>query len=180
MRARRCAGACAPPRSTTRRRSRELAFAFQRGRHAAATKRPGGQHAAGAGARVAPEGGAVIARAAPHCNIAVTNPGQTPLTRKREGFTFLSSPRRPKDFDHAFRNHSLLLPRWLLLHCRSYHRPTTITGAGATFRSRLRQIGPDEYKKAINVAMNYQSIGSGGGIKRSSRRPWISVPPTCR
>ena len=43
---------------------------------------------------------------------------------------------------------------------------TTITGAGATFPFPIYAKWADEYKKATNVAMNYQSIGSGGGIKQ--------------
>jgi phosphate transport system substrate-binding protein len=42
----------------------------------------------------------------------------------------------------------------------------TITGAGATFPFPLYAKWADEYKKATGVAMNYQSIGSGGGIKQ--------------
>lgn len=43
---------------------------------------------------------------------------------------------------------------------------TTITGAGATFPFPIYAKWADEYKKATGVAMNYQSIGSGGGIKQ--------------
>ena len=43
---------------------------------------------------------------------------------------------------------------------------TTITGAGATFPFPIYSKWAEEYKKATNVAMNYQSIGSGGGIKQ--------------
>lgn len=42
----------------------------------------------------------------------------------------------------------------------------TITGAGATFPFPLYSKWADEYKKATGVSMNYQSIGSGGGIKQ--------------
>ncbi len=41
-----------------------------------------------------------------------------------------------------------------------------ITGAGATFPYPLYAKWASEYKKATNVGMNYQSIGSGGGIKQ--------------
>ncbi|MBL8310163.1 MAG: phosphate ABC transporter substrate-binding protein PstS [Burkholderiales bacterium] len=47
---------------------------------------------------------------------------------------------------------------------------TTITGAGATFPFPIYAKWADEYKKATNVAMNYQSIGSGGGIKQIQSR----------
>ena len=41
-----------------------------------------------------------------------------------------------------------------------------ITGAGATFPYPIYAKWADAYKKATGVAMNYQSIGSGGGIKQ--------------
>ncbi|MEO8156797.1 MAG: phosphate ABC transporter substrate-binding protein PstS [Betaproteobacteria bacterium] len=41
-----------------------------------------------------------------------------------------------------------------------------ITGAGATFPYPIYAKWADAYKKATNVGMNYQSIGSGGGIKQ--------------
>ncbi len=41
-----------------------------------------------------------------------------------------------------------------------------ITGAGATFPFPIYAKWADEYKKTTNVSMNYQSIGSGGGIKQ--------------
>ena len=43
---------------------------------------------------------------------------------------------------------------------------TTITGAGATFPFPIYAKWADEYKKSTGTAMNYQSIGSGGGIKQ--------------
>ena len=41
-----------------------------------------------------------------------------------------------------------------------------ITGAGATFPYPIYAKWADAYKKATGSAMNYQSIGSGGGIKQ--------------
>ena len=41
-----------------------------------------------------------------------------------------------------------------------------ITGAGATFPFPIYAKWADEYKKTTNVSLNYQSIGSGGGIKQ--------------
>jgi len=41
-----------------------------------------------------------------------------------------------------------------------------ITGAGATFPYPIYAKWADAYKKASGVGMNYQSIGSGGGIKQ--------------
>jgi len=41
-----------------------------------------------------------------------------------------------------------------------------ITGAGATFPYPIYAKWADAYKKASGIGMNYQSIGSGGGIKQ--------------
>jgi phosphate transport system substrate-binding protein len=41
-----------------------------------------------------------------------------------------------------------------------------ITGAGATFPYPIYSKWADNYKKTANVGLNYQSIGSGGGIKQ--------------
>ena len=41
-----------------------------------------------------------------------------------------------------------------------------ITGAGATFPYPIYAKWADAYKKTTGVSMNYQSIGSGGGIKQ--------------
>lgn len=43
---------------------------------------------------------------------------------------------------------------------------TTITGAGATFPYPLYAKWAQDYKTQTQVSMNYQSIGSGGGIKQ--------------
>jgi phosphate transport system substrate-binding protein len=47
---------------------------------------------------------------------------------------------------------------------------TDITGAGATFPYPIYAKWADAYKKATGVGMNYQSIGSGGGIKQISAK----------
>src|SRR5579859_7132128 len=41
-----------------------------------------------------------------------------------------------------------------------------ITGAGATFPYPIYAKWADAYKKETGVGLNYQSIGSGGGIKQ--------------
>src|ERR1700755_1121814 len=41
-----------------------------------------------------------------------------------------------------------------------------ISGAGATFPYPIYAKWADSYKKATGVGLNYQSIGSGGGIKQ--------------
>ena len=43
---------------------------------------------------------------------------------------------------------------------------TEITGAGATFPAPLYARWAADYNKATNVRMNYQSIGSGGGLRQ--------------
>src|SRR5947209_12284916 len=45
-----------------------------------------------------------------------------------------------------------------------------ITGAGATFPYPIYAKWADTYKKQTNVSMNYQSIGSGGGIKQTQAK----------
>src|SRR5213595_1414879 len=41
-----------------------------------------------------------------------------------------------------------------------------ITGAGATFPYPIYAKWADAYKKSTGIGVNYQSIGSGGGIKQ--------------
>jgi phosphate transport system substrate-binding protein len=43
---------------------------------------------------------------------------------------------------------------------------TEITGAGATFPAPLYARWAADYNKATSVRMNYQSIGSGGGMRQ--------------
>src|SRR5579864_9735157 len=45
-------------------------------------------------------------------------------------------------------------------------RAADISGAGATFPYPLYAKWADVYKKDTGVGLNYQSIGSGGGIKQ--------------
>jgi phosphate transport system substrate-binding protein len=47
---------------------------------------------------------------------------------------------------------------------------TTITGAGATFPYPIYAKWAEEYKKATGVSLNYQSIGSSGGIRQINAR----------
>ena len=48
----------------------------------------------------------------------------------------------------------------------SYASAADITGAGATFPYPIYAKWADAYKKATGTGLNYQSIGSGGGIKQ--------------
>src|SRR5438128_5504336 len=43
---------------------------------------------------------------------------------------------------------------------------TDISGAGATFPYPIYAKWADAYKKETGIGLNYQSIGSGGGIKQ--------------
>ena len=45
-------------------------------------------------------------------------------------------------------------------------RAADISGAGATFPYPIYAKWADAYKKETGVGLNYQSIGSGGGIKQ--------------
>src|SRR5438067_9489076 len=45
-----------------------------------------------------------------------------------------------------------------------------LTGAGATFPYPIYAKWADAYKKETGIALNYQSIGSGGGIKQISAK----------
>src|SRR4051794_15580107 len=45
-----------------------------------------------------------------------------------------------------------------------------ISGAGATFPCPVYGKWADAYKKATGSGLNYQSIGSGGGIKQVAAR----------
>ncbi|MEJ1960276.1 MAG: phosphate ABC transporter substrate-binding protein PstS [Gammaproteobacteria bacterium] len=46
------------------------------------------------------------------------------------------------------------------------HAATDISGAGATFPYPVYSKWADAYKKQTGIGLNYQSIGSGGGIKQ--------------
>ena len=45
-----------------------------------------------------------------------------------------------------------------------------ISGAGATFPYPIYAKWADAYKKETGIGLNYQSIGSGGGIKQIEAR----------
>ncbi len=56
-----------------------------------------------------------------------------------------------------------------------------LTGAGATFPQPLYSKWFDTYATKTGVKINYQAIGSGGGIKQLTRQARsTSVPPTLR
>jgi len=59
-----------------------------------------------------------------------------------------------------------LLAAAAALTCSAFAQAADISGAGATFPYPIYAKWADEYKKQTGVGLNYQSIGSGGGIKQ--------------
>ncbi len=55
---------------------------------------------------------------------------------------------------------------------------TTITGAGASFPAPIYTEWFKDFKGASGITVNYQSIGSGSGIKTSSDILLILAPVT--
>src|SRR5437588_13016324 len=60
------------------------------------------------------------------------------------------------------------LATWIALSAglATYSHGADISGAGATFPYPIYAKWADAYKKETGVGLNYQSIGSGGGIKQ--------------
>ncbi|HZQ71476.1 MAG TPA: phosphate ABC transporter substrate-binding protein PstS [Burkholderiales bacterium] len=65
---------------------------------------------------------------------------------------------------------SLLTGAALAAACSGQALALDITGAGATFPYPIYAKWADAYKKSTGVGLNYQSIGSGGGIKQISAK----------
>jgi len=67
-----------------------------------------------------------------------------------------------------------MFTRWLAALAAALTTSTALavdlTGAGATFPYPIYAKWADAYKKETGVGLNYQSIGSGGGIKQISAR----------
>ena len=55
-----------------------------------------------------------------------------------------------------------------------------ISGAGATFPFPIYAKWADAYKTATGDGLNYQSIGSGAGIKQIKAKTVTFAPPTRR
>ena len=56
-----------------------------------------------------------------------------------------------------------------------------LTGAGATFPAPVYAKWAETYRAQTGIGLNYQAIGSGGGIKQILKpRPSISARPTSR
>jgi phosphate transport system substrate-binding protein len=58
----------------------------------------------------------------------------------------------------------------LLVGMQSLFAQGTINGAGATFPYPVYAAWAYEYQKATKIKLNYQSIGSGGGVRQISKR----------
>ena len=54
----------------------------------------------------------------------------------------------------------------LLIALSSNVHAQEITGAGATFPAPLYSKWASDYNKATNIKVNYQSVGSGAGLKQ--------------
>ena len=65
-------------------------------------------------------------------------------------------------------NKLLLAVASLMLSAQAF--ATSITGAGATFPAPVYSKWAAEYKKQTGVLLNYQAIGSGGGIKQIDKK----------
>ncbi|MFC7609179.1 substrate-binding domain-containing protein [Teichococcus aestuarii] len=62
----------------------------------------------------------------------------------------------------------------------AHAQQATITGAGASFPNPLYQKWGEAAKEGAGIQLNYQSVGSGAGRRRSATAPSISAPPTRR
>lgn len=60
----------------------------------------------------------------------------------------------------------LVLGSLVLLGCGTSSAPTRLTGAGATFPNPIYSAWFASYAQETGVQINYQSIGSGGGIRQ--------------
>ncbi len=65
---------------------------------------------------------------------------------------------------------SLILSVACILTFSVVHSADTLTGAGATFPAPIYQAWAYDYSKATGLKLNYQSIGSGGGIQQIKSR----------
>ncbi len=65
---------------------------------------------------------------------------------------------------------SLILAVACVLTFTVVHAEDTLTGAGATFPAPIYQAWAYDYHNTTGVKLNYQSIGSGGGIRQISSR----------
>lgn len=69
-----------------------------------------------------------------------------------------------------FRALSLLLALALMTACEQIDRSRIVSGAGATFPASIYAKWSEGYRRDSGIALNYQAIGSGGGIKQIRAR----------
>ena len=110
-------------------------------------------------------GGSGLRPASPSGETNVCFHGVTEMSRalRRVSVTALSSLTRCRSHEtdpHRAGRRNARRP------CRPPRRAQDITGAGATFPAPIYAKWADAYKKATGDRLNYQSIGSGGGIKQ--------------
>jgi phosphate transport system substrate-binding protein len=65
---------------------------------------------------------------------------------------------------------ALVITAVLILTTAVYAAEETLNGAGASFPAPLYSAWANEYNKVTGTKLNYQSIGSGGGIKQITER----------
>jgi phosphate transport system substrate-binding protein len=65
---------------------------------------------------------------------------------------------------------ALTMAAVLALNVTSVHSEAMLNGAGATFPYPVYSAWANEYNKVTGMKLNYQSIGSGGGIKQITER----------
>ncbi len=65
---------------------------------------------------------------------------------------------------------SFILSAACLLTFSVVHAEDMLTGAGATFPAPIYQAWAYDYNKVTGIKLNYQSIGSGGGIRQITNR----------
>jgi len=65
---------------------------------------------------------------------------------------------------------TLALGALLILASAGYAAEETLNGAGASFPAPVYSAWANEYNKITGIKLNYQSIGSGGGIKQITER----------
>ena len=74
---------------------------------------------------------------------------------------------------------SLLSAVTLLASCNSSSSTVALNGAGSTFVYPVMGRWIQDFQRSHpNVRINYQSIGSGGGIQQVKSEPLILAPPT--
>ena len=60
------------------------------------------------------------------------------------------------------------------------HAETQITGAGSSFAAPIYGKWGEAGASATGMKLNYQAVGSGAGINRSTTAPSTSAHPICR